>query len=82
MNADAIDYDRGTQLLIADLEAAPPSPKRDAILERARTTGYGSQVALYIHLLEAGLSELASNVSRSKYESECSSTAPAADGHR
>jgi len=70
------DYDKATLLLIADLEAAVPSPKRDAILERARAWKYHDfhpnayatpQLALYDHLQKAGLGELADNVKRGKY---------------
>jgi hypothetical protein len=70
------DYDQATLMLLADLESAVPSPKRDAILVRARACRYCSghpcaydraQRTLYEHLLRAGLSELASNVERGKY---------------
>jgi len=70
------NYDQATLLLLADLEAAVPSAKRDAILDRARACRYRSgypnaydaaQRTLCEHLLQAGLSELAANVKRGKY---------------
>lgn len=70
------DYDQATLMLLADLESAVPSPKRDAILDRARACRYRSgypnaydaaQRTLCEHLLQAGLSELAANVKRGKY---------------
>lgn len=73
-------YDQATLLLLADLEAAVPSPKRDTILDRARACRYCSghpcaydraQRTLYEHLLQAGLSELAGNVERGKYYHGC-----------
>ena len=72
-------YDQATLMLLADLEAAPPSPKRDAIIERARAfkyhdyhpNGYTTpQLALYDHLQKAGLSELAANVKLGKYDQD------------
>ena len=73
------DYDQATLMLLADLEAAPPSPKRDAIIERARAFKYHDfhpaaypvpKLALYDHLQKAGLGELAENVRRFKYDQD------------
>jgi hypothetical protein len=70
------NYDQATLLLLADLEAAVPSAKRDAIIDRARACLYCSghprayasaQRTLFEHLLQAGLSELADNVRHGKY---------------
>jgi len=73
------NYDQATLLLLADLESAVPSPQRDAIIERARAFKYHDfhpaaylvpKLALYDHLQNAGLGELAENVRRFKYDQD------------